>query len=101
MVHSMRYYSTQRPIGPGTFPRQGGTEKVVNYDGPTYCEEIGREAWGYPPLCLPLRFTSGQSGIWWKRRGPPVPCWRYLASGPRNRPLPSPRPRGSPFPLCC
>ncbi len=43
----MRYYSTQRPVGPGTYPRQGGTETVTNFDGPTYCEEIGREAWGY------------------------------------------------------
>lgn len=42
----MRYYSTQRPVGPGTYPRQGGTETVTNFDGPTYCEEIGREAWG-------------------------------------------------------
>ena len=43
----MRYYSTQRPFGPGTFPRQDGTETITNFDGPTYCEEIGREAWGY------------------------------------------------------
>lgn len=43
----MRYYSTQRPVGPGTYPRQSGTETVTNFDGPTYCEEIGREAWGY------------------------------------------------------
>lgn len=43
----MRYYSTQRPVGPGTFPRQGGTETVTNFDGKIFCEEIGREAWGY------------------------------------------------------
>lgn len=43
----MRYYSTQRPVGPGTFPQQGGTETVTNFDGKIYCEEIGREAWGY------------------------------------------------------
>ena len=43
----MRYYSTQRPVGPGTFPRQGGTETVTNFYGKIYCEEIGREAWGY------------------------------------------------------
>ena len=63
----MRYYSTQRPIGPGTFPRQGGTEKVVNFDGPTYCEEIGREAWGYieyqrdlePNECSRYELTPG------------------------------------------
>lgn len=43
----MRYYSTQRPFGPGTFPQQDGSETITNYDGPTYCEEIGREAWGH------------------------------------------------------
>ena len=39
----MRYYSTQRPVGPGTFPRQDGKETITNFDGKTYCEEIGRE----------------------------------------------------------
>ena len=43
----MRYYSTKRPFGPGTFPQQDGTETITNFDGPTYCEEIDREAWGY------------------------------------------------------
>lgn len=43
----MRYYSTQRPAGPGTYPQQGGTETITNFDGKIYCEEIGREAWGY------------------------------------------------------
>ncbi len=43
-----RYYSTQRPFGPGTFPRQDGTEIITNFDGgKIFCEEIGREAWGY------------------------------------------------------
>lgn len=41
----MRYYSTQRPVGPGTYPRQGGTETVTNFNGKIFCEEIGREAW--------------------------------------------------------
>lgn len=44
----MRYYSTQRPLGPGTFPKKDGTETVTNFDGgKIYCEEIDREAWGY------------------------------------------------------
>ena len=63
----MRYYSTQRPIGPGAFPRQDGTESIVNFDGPTYCEEIGREAWGYidyqqaldPNECSRYELTPG------------------------------------------
>lgn len=45
----MRYYSTQRPIAPGSFPRpQGNTVMTIhNYDNKTYCKEISREAWGY------------------------------------------------------
>lgn len=50
----MRYYSTQRPFGPGTFPKQDGTETITNFDGPTYCEEIGREAWGYIDYKQPI-----------------------------------------------
>lgn len=44
-----RYYSTQRPVGPGTFPRPEGNKvvKLHNFDSKTYCQEIGREAWGY------------------------------------------------------
>lgn len=45
----MRYYSTQRPIMPGGFPKPSGNKvtEVQNFDGRVYCEEIGREAWGY------------------------------------------------------
>lgn len=50
-----RYYSTQRPLGPGTHPRQDGTENVVNFfAGKVFCEEIGREAWGYIEYTEPL-----------------------------------------------
>lgn len=57
----MRYYSTQRPVGPGTFPRQDGTETVTNFDGPTYCEEIGREAWGYIEYREPITTEAVQA----------------------------------------
>lgn len=50
----MRYYSTQRPLGPGTYPRKGGTETVTNFDGKIFCEEISREAWGYVEYKEPL-----------------------------------------------
>ena len=45
----MRYYSTQRPVGPGTFPKPEGNKVVElhNFYGKTFCEELGREAWGY------------------------------------------------------
>lgn len=43
----MRYYSTQRPVMPGSYPNRDGVEKIHNFDTKTFCEEIGREAWGY------------------------------------------------------
>ena len=50
----MRYYSTERPIGPGTFPRQG-TETITNFfGGKIYCEEIDREAWGFIEYRQPI-----------------------------------------------
>lgn len=44
-----RYYSTQRPVTPGCYPRIDGN-KVLNiqdFDIRLYCPEIGRSAWGY------------------------------------------------------
>lgn len=41
-----RYYSIMRPVGPGTFPKEG-VQEITNYDSRTYVEEIGREAWGH------------------------------------------------------
>lgn len=44
----MRYYSTLRPIGPGTFPSGYKVKNVVNFDRRELCAEIGgRPAWGY------------------------------------------------------
>lgn len=42
-----RYYSVLRPIVPGSFPKAGSVEKIENFDTKTFCEEIGRDAWGY------------------------------------------------------
>ncbi len=50
----VRYYSTMRPFGPGTFPQKDGRETITNFDGKIYCEEIGREAWGYIEYLEPL-----------------------------------------------
>ena len=50
---SMKYYSTQRPVSPGTFPRQGAGQ-IVNFDNKQFCEEIGRDAWGYIEYEEPL-----------------------------------------------
>lgn len=42
-----RYYSTQRPVLPGGFPKNAYVERIENFDTKIFCEEIGREAWGY------------------------------------------------------
>ena len=42
-----RYYSTMRPVMLGGFPKKELVEKIENFDTKTFCEEIGREAWGY------------------------------------------------------
>lgn len=43
----MRYYSTQRPVMPGSYPNKAAVDEIHNFDEKTFCEEIGREAWGY------------------------------------------------------
>ncbi len=43
----MRYYSTQRPVCPGTFPKGYKVDEIHNFDRRTFCKEIDREAWGY------------------------------------------------------
>ena len=49
----VKYYSTQRPVSPGTFPREGAG-RIVNFDNKQFCEEIGRDAWGYIEYAEPL-----------------------------------------------
>lgn len=46
-----RYYSTQRPVGPGTFP--GRPEDIVNFSGREDVSGIG-PAWGYLEYREPL-----------------------------------------------
>ena len=49
----MKYYNTQRPITPGTYPSDYEFEKIVNFDEKIYIKEIDREAWGYLEIgCL-------------------------------------------------
>ena len=52
----MRYYSTQRPITLGSYPETENNKatEIHNYEGKTYCEEIGRDAWGYIEYEQPL-----------------------------------------------
>ncbi len=52
----MRYYSTQRPVAPGTFPKPVGNKvlEIVNFDELKYCPESGRDCWGYIEYEKPL-----------------------------------------------
>ncbi|MEH2932129.1 hypothetical protein VSQ48_19945 [Candidatus Ventrimonas sp. KK005] len=52
----MRYYSTQRPIMPGSYPKppSNAVVEIVNFDTRRYCDEIKREAWGYIDYQFPL-----------------------------------------------
>ena len=52
----MRYYSTQRPVAPGTFPKPKGNRvlEIHNFDKRIYREEAGRNAWGYIDYEKPL-----------------------------------------------
>ena len=52
----MRYYSTHRPITPGSFPNPPGNKvlEIHNFDSKTYCEELGRDVWGYIEYEKPL-----------------------------------------------
>ena len=34
-------------MAPGSFPSGYAVEEIVNFDQKTFCDEIGREAWGY------------------------------------------------------
>ena len=52
----MRYYSTQHPIGPGTFPKPEGNRvlEIVNFDEKIFHAEPARECWGYIDYEKPL-----------------------------------------------
>lgn len=52
-----RYYSTQRPVAPGTFPKPYGNPvvKINNFQqGRVFVPKIGRDAWGYVEYEKPL-----------------------------------------------
>lgn len=60
----MRYYSTQRPVAPGTYPKPQGNpvKDAYNFINPIYCKEIDREAWGYIEYEQPL--TEEEAEHW-------------------------------------
>ena len=51
-----RYYSTQRPVAPGTYPMPYGNKvtKIENFGVRQHVKEIGRPAWGYLEYELPV-----------------------------------------------
>lgn len=44
----MKYYSTQHPITPGSYPKPEGNRvlEIVNFDKKIYFDEPGRDCWG-------------------------------------------------------
>lgn len=50
----VKYYSTMRPVMPGGFPKKEAVERIQNFDTKTFCEEVGREAWGFIEYREPL-----------------------------------------------
>lgn len=48
-----RYYSTQRPVTPGSFPKKPGCE-VSNYPQKIYIDGTGFSAWGHIEYDEPL-----------------------------------------------
>lgn len=53
---NMMYYSTQRPITPGSFPKPEGNavEQIVNFPAKIYVDAIGKQAYGYIDYEKPL-----------------------------------------------
>jgi hypothetical protein len=51
-----RYYSTLRPVAPGTFPNpvDNPVVNIENFDARSHVGIIGREAWGYVEYEKPL-----------------------------------------------
>lgn len=51
-----RYFSTQRPIAPGTFPKpiDNPILNIKDFETRSYVGKIGREAWGYLEYEKPL-----------------------------------------------
>lgn len=55
-----RYYSTQRPIMPGSYPKNKYVKvlKIHNFDRKEFAQEIGQEAWGYIEYDKPLGYFA-------------------------------------------
>ena len=56
----MRYYSTQRPVSPGSYPT-GAVISIVNFDTKQYIHEIDGNAWGYIEYGIELPVEDANS----------------------------------------
>ena len=58
-----KYYSTQRPVTPGSIPKPEGNQilSVTNYGKRQYVEAIGRAAWGFIEYEKPLTDEAAMS----------------------------------------
>lgn len=59
----MRYYATQRPLAPGTFPKPQDNKvlSVTNYDERTYISALMKKAWGYVEYAKPLGSAEAEA----------------------------------------
>ena len=55
-----RYYSTQRPVMPGSYPKNRYVKvlEIHNFDQKVCVQEIGQEAWGYIEYDKPLDYFA-------------------------------------------
>ena len=49
-----KYYSLERPVSLGTYPKKSNSINIVNYDTKQLIDDIGRLAWGYIEYKEPL-----------------------------------------------
>jgi hypothetical protein len=49
-----RYYSLERPVMPGSYPKKSIVTNIYNYDNRTLIDDIGRLSWGYIEYSGPL-----------------------------------------------
>ena len=59
----MIYFSTERPVSIGTYPKPQGNRiaAIVNFDEPIFVAEIGRTAWGYIEYTHPLTAEQAEA----------------------------------------
>lgn len=60
-----KYYSTQRPVTPGAYPKPKNNPAILihNFSSREYVPEIGRQAWGYVELVFD--YYRDTAGAWW------------------------------------